>query len=132
MIARRNPATVAPPIGAYSHLVVVPAAAEWLILAGQIGTDAHGDLPATAVDQLANCLANIKAILDSEGVSPDALVKINIWLTEDIPRDQLRSRLGALLPGAPPAATLAFVQALARPELKVEIEAWAARMPATG
>ena len=80
-------------------------------------------------NQFSNCLANIDRILQSEGLSADALVKINIWLTEEMPLEDLRARMRAVLSGDLPAATLAFVKALAQPRLKAEVEAWAARMP---
>ena len=130
MIVRKNPSTVAPPIGPYSHLVVIPPGAELLVMAGQVGSDADGTLPDDVADQFGNCLANIDRILKSEGLSADDLVKINIWLTEEMPREDLRGRMRALLTNELPAVTLAFVKALAQPALKAEVEAWAARMPA--
>ena len=32
-----NPSAIAPPVGAYSHGVLAPAAGEWLHISGQIG-----------------------------------------------------------------------------------------------
>ena len=130
MIVRKNPSVVAAPIGLYSHLVVVPPGAELLVIAGQIGCDVEGEVPEGVVDQLGNCFANIDRILKSEGLSVDALIKINIWLTEEMPREDMRARMHAVLSGDLPVATLAFVKALAQPRLKAEVEAWAARMPA--
>ena len=129
MIVRKNPSTVAPPIGPYSHLLVIPAGAELLVMAGQVGNDADGTMPEGVADQLGNCLANIDRILKSEGLAADDLIKINIWLTEEMPLDVLRGHIRALLSNELPALTLAYVTALAQPTLKAEVEAWAARMP---
>lgn len=66
----RNPATVAPPLGHYSHVAVVPAGARLLVLAGQTGHAADGQLPESPEAQFRNALTNILAILASEGAGP--------------------------------------------------------------
>jgi enamine deaminase RidA (YjgF/YER057c/UK114 family) len=40
--AFRNPATVAPPLGAYSHVVTVPGGSALIVLAGQVGNAPDG------------------------------------------------------------------------------------------
>ena len=40
-----NPATVAPPVGAYSHAVEVPPGSRLLYIAGQVGNLPDGSLP---------------------------------------------------------------------------------------
>ncbi|USG65965.1 RidA family protein [Brevibacillus ruminantium] len=126
-IIRKNPDTVAPPIGSYSHLSILPRDAELLVLSGQVGADLNGEIPDSVEDQFRNALQNITRILSSEGVTADGIFKINIWFTESLDRDQFVSIWNEFHGGNPPATTLAYVSALAQPSLKVEVEAWAAR-----
>lgn len=126
-IIRKNPETVAPPVGSYSHLSIVPKEAEILVLAGQVGIDSDGNIPVEVEEQLRNALHNVTRILSSEGVGAEGIIKINIWLTESIDRAQFTSIWSEFHQGNPPATTMAYVSSLAQPALKVEVEAWAAR-----
>lgn len=126
-IIRKNPDIVAPPVGSYSHLTIVPRDKDILVLAGQVGTDPEGNVPADVNDQLRNALLNVTRILNSEGVTSDGIVKINLWLTEEIDRDRFIEMWNEFHGGQPPSTTLAYVSALAQPAFKVEVEAWAAR-----
>ncbi len=126
-IIRKNPENVAPPIGSYSHLSIVPKGADILVLSGQVGTDLDGNIPVTVEEQFRNALNNVTRILSSEGVTSEGIIKINIWLTELIDRAQFTAIWNEFHKGNPPSTTLAYVSALAQPTLKVEVEAWAAR-----
>jgi len=126
-IIRKNPDIVAPPVGSYSHLTVVPRDKEILVLAGQVGTDPEGNLPSDVNEQLRYALQNVTRILNSEGVKADGIVKINLWLTEPIDRARFTELWSEFHGGQPPSTTLAYVSALAQPAFKVEVEAWAAR-----
>ncbi|WP_241154323.1 RidA family protein [Staphylospora marina] len=126
-VTRKNPECVAGPIGAYTHLTVVPKNADLLVLSGQVGNDPEGNMPEDVEAQFRNALRNILAILDSEGVSADGIIKINIWLTEKIDWSRFKEIWSEFHGGTPPAMTLAFVESLALPQLKAEVEAWAAR-----
>ncbi|MGD8191695.1 RidA family protein [Brevibacillus ginsengisoli] len=126
-IIRKNPENVAPPVGSYSHLTILPKDMDILVLAGQVGTDPDGNLPEEVEEQLKNALHNIQRILSSEGVSTDNIVKINIWLTEKIDRARFVEIWGQFHNGNPPSTTFAYVAALVQPAFKVEVEAWAAR-----
>lgn len=126
-IKKANPDNVAPPIAQYHHVTVIPRDAELIVLSGQIGNDKGGVLPHDIESQCANALENIKAILESEGVTTDNVFKINFWLTEDIDRGIYLKKWSEFHNGNPPATTYAYVAGLARPEIKIEIEAWAAR-----
>jgi enamine deaminase RidA (YjgF/YER057c/UK114 family) len=126
-VTRKNPSNVAPPIGAYSHLSIVPKGADLLVLSGQVGTDAEGNLPSDVEGQLRNALNNILSILNSEGVTAEGIIKINLWFTEPVEREHFLKIWNEFHNGILPATTLAYVTALAQPALKVEVEAWAAR-----
>lgn len=126
-IKKANPDNVAPPIAQYHHVTVIPRNAEFVVLSGQIGNDKDGLIPTDIETQFSNALENIKLILKSEGLDTSSVFKINIWLTEKMNRELYTQKWNEFHRQSPPATTLAYVSALARPELKVEVEAWAAR-----
>ncbi|MBM7660954.1 ribosomal-protein-alanine N-acetyltransferase [Bacillus mesophilus] len=126
-IKKINPENVAPPIAQYHHVTVIPRNAELIVLSGQIGNEQDGFLPMDIETQFSNALENIKSILKSEGLDTSSIFKINIWLTEKMDREFYTEKWNAFHNQSPPATTLAYVSSLARPEIKVEVEAWAAR-----
>lgn len=125
-----NPPGVAPPVARYSQLSIVPADAEFLFLAGQLGVDREGKLPPTPEEQLRQALANVKAILESAGGRVEDVVKVNFWVVRPIDRAAFRDAWVAFVGDAPPPpTTLVYVTALARPEYLVELDVTAARRP---
>ncbi|MBY0086379.1 GNAT family N-acetyltransferase [Brevibacillus brevis] len=126
-VQRKNPGSVAPPMGAYTHLTVVPKGADLLVLSGQVGMDIHGELPTGMKEQVENTLQNILRNFESESVSADHIIKINIWATEQMDWKHFNQVWEKFHGGTPPAMTMSYVPALAVPSLKVEIEAWAAK-----
>jgi len=126
-VTRKNPENVAPPIAAYTHLSILPRDADLLFLAGQIGADTDRTIPERVEDQFRNALHNVIRILASEGVTPDAIVKMNFWFTETFDRNEYLAIWNEFHGGNPPPTTFAYVSALAQPAIKVEVEAWAAR-----
>ena len=130
MIAFRDPATLHAPVAAYSHQVEVPAGARWLVLSGQIGVRSDGSVVATAEEQLAVALDNIRLNLDAAGMTVSDLVKLTIYLVGDVDAARRRAILGDFFGAHRPALTLLFVAALAAPAFRVEIDAWAAKVDA--
>ncbi|RAT97341.1 GNAT family N-acetyltransferase [Brevibacillus sp. Leaf182] len=126
-VQRKNPSTVASPMGAYTHLTVVPKGADLLVLSGQVGMDLHGELPTDMKEQVENTLQNILRNFKSESVTADHIIKINIWATEEMDWKHFNQVWEKFHGGTPPAMTMSYVPALAVPSLKVEIEAWAAK-----
>ncbi|WP_409972231.1 RidA family protein [Bacillus sp. Bva_UNVM-123] len=96
-------------------------------MSGQVGNDKNGILPKDIESQYINALENIKAILESENISTNNIFKINFWLTEDINRELFLEKWNEFHNGNPPATIYAYVAGLANPDLKIEIEAWAAK-----
>ena len=127
MIERKNPSNLAPPVGRYHHLTVIPAGSDILAIAGQVGLDEKGQLPDTVEEQLANAFANITRILQSEGLDHRAVFKINMWLTQPVERERYVEIWRGFHGDEPPASMFAYVSAMIRPEYLVEVEAWAAR-----
>lgn len=126
-IVRKNPSNLAPPVGRYHHLTIIPPGSEILAIAGQVGLDADGELPTSVEDQLRNALLNVERILTSEGLDSSAVFKVNMWLTTPIDRERYVEIWKSFHRDDPPATMFAYVAALIRPEYLVEVEAWAAR-----
>jgi len=127
MNKKHNPTTIAAPVGAYTHGIEVPAGARWLAVSGQIGTAPDGSIPADVGAQAENAWRNIKAILEDAGMGLADIVKVTIFLTraESIPA--YRAARDRIMGDARPASTLVVISSLVKPEMLVEIEAWAAR-----
>lgn len=122
-----NPADIAPPLGLYTHGVLVPAHYESLQIAGQVGCDAAGVVPQDIEAQTENCWRNLLAVLRAAGMGMENVVKITTYLTDPADLAAFAKVRSAFLGEARPASTLLIVKALARPEWRVEIDAVAAR-----
>lgn len=127
MAKLRNPETVHPPIGAYSHQVEVPGNARWLAIAGQVGRTPDGQVPADPIEQVRLALANIRLNLEAAEMTVADVVKLNWYVVGQVDMARRREVMLAWLDGHEPASTFVYVAALAAPEYRVEIEAWAAK-----
>jgi len=78
MIIFRNPASVAPPIGRYSHSVEIPANARTLIVSGQVGMAPDGSLPPDYFEQLRNALRNVQSNVEAAGMTTRDIVKCTL------------------------------------------------------
>ncbi|MCC7363257.1 MAG: RidA family protein [Dehalococcoidia bacterium] len=77
---------------------------------------------ATLEDQAREAFVNIKTILGAAGANLTDIVKVNIYATEEDAWDRTAEVRAEFLPSPFPAVTMVVVRALARPEIKVEIE----------
>jgi len=122
-----NPDTIHAPVGAYAHQVDVPAGARWLVMAGQIGKRQDGSVPEDQVEQLEVALENVRRNLEAGGMGVEDVVKITWYLVGEADAARRREVIARWLGEHRAASTLIFVAALATPEYKVEVDAWAAR-----
>jgi 2-iminobutanoate/2-iminopropanoate deaminase len=118
---------IAAQIGTYSDAVEAPANARWLFTAGTPGLDFGGRVPPDFGAQAELVWAHIVAMLRRADMSVNDIVKVTQYLLR--PSDiaayaEVRARH---LGGARPASLLLIVPALVRPELLLEIEAYAAK-----
>ncbi|MFB4213414.1 RidA family protein [Shouchella sp. JSM 1781072] len=127
-ISRKNPSDMPEPVGDYSHVTRVPAGASLVVTSGQIGTDMNGNVPKGLKDQVHNTFTNITKTLESEGLSQDNIIKVNIWATEEIDWNDFDLKWNELFEKDYPSMTIAYVTALGLPELKIEIELWCAEI----
>jgi 2-iminobutanoate/2-iminopropanoate deaminase len=127
MNVKRNPVTVAPPGGRYTHAIEVPPNARWLHISGQVGTAPDGTVPKEFGAQVENCWKNLLAILADAGMGLDDLVKVTIFLTRHENVAGYREARDRIIGDARPASTLVVISSLVRPEWLCEIEAVAAK-----
>ena len=109
------------PAGPYSPIV---KAGDWLVTAGQLGVDAEGNLADGIEAQTAQCMANVRTLLESEGASMDKIVKTTVFLADIADWPKMNGPYEEALGDHRPARSAFAVGALPRNAL-VEIEAWA-------
>jgi 2-iminobutanoate/2-iminopropanoate deaminase len=121
VITTSNPQTVRAPTG-YSHGIVAQGVERRLIVSGQVGMSVDGDVPATGEGQIAQAFANLRAVLEANGMAVTNVVKMTTFLTDRALLAAFRSARGAVFGDHAPASTLLFVAGLADPRFMVEIE----------
>ncbi|MCK0471669.1 RidA family protein [Halalkalibacter sp. APA_J-10(15)] len=125
-ITRKNPTNVPKPVGHYTHITKIPRNADLFVTSGQIGIDSNGQFPECLNEQISNTFNNIRRVLASEQLEATNIIKVNIWATEKIDWDYMYSEWGQLFGNDYPAMTVGYLSELGLPEIKVEIEIWAA------
>jgi 2-iminobutanoate/2-iminopropanoate deaminase len=118
---------VARKIGTYSDGVEVDAESRQVFVSGTPGMMPDGTIPAGIAAQAEQAWKNVLAILAEAGMGVQDLVKVTHYLvrSEDI-RDYVAVR-ARYLADARPASMLLVVPGLVKPEILVEIEAYAAK-----
>lgn len=122
-IQRINPQGMTQPTS-YSHVV---RRGEFLFLAGQVATDADGNVIGAGdmKAQVRQVLENMKTVLASQGADFADIVKITIYTTDIDAYLQTGEIRQEYWQGIAPASTLVQIERLARPVFLVEIEATA-------
>jgi 2-iminobutanoate/2-iminopropanoate deaminase len=121
-VTRSNPPTVRAPTG-YTHAIQVTGDYRRLIISGQVGVALDGTVPASGEAQIAQALANLRAVLIANGMGVENIIKTTAFLTDRELLPVYRQARGAAFGGHTPASTLLFVAGLADPAWVVEIEA---------
>jgi 2-iminobutanoate/2-iminopropanoate deaminase len=122
-----------PALGLYSHGMRVPAG-ELVVVAGQVGMDAAGQLvgPGDVQKQTRQAYENIHKVLAAAGATMRDVVRFQTFLTDAADIEGFMAARREVLPGyypdgAYPPNTLLVVSRLVQPEMLVEIEAMAVR-----
>jgi 2-iminobutanoate/2-iminopropanoate deaminase len=116
---------VASHIGKYSDAVEATSGGRMLFLSGTPGMTPDGFLPATFEEQAELAWQNVMALLERAGMGPEHLVKISQYLVnpDHIPLyPPIRSKW---LGNNRPASMLVVIPGLVRPDILIEIEAYA-------
>jgi enamine deaminase RidA (YjgF/YER057c/UK114 family) len=123
----RNPDSIHAPLGRYVHQIEVSGESRILFLSGQLGIEPDGSLPEDPVAQLGVALQNVLRNMEAAGFKPTDLVKMTTYVVGEMDPAGRRAELDRLLGDHVSTSTLVFVAGLARPEYKVEVDAWAVR-----
>jgi enamine deaminase RidA (YjgF/YER057c/UK114 family) len=127
-ITRKNPTNMPSPVGNYTHITKIPRNAELFVTSGQVGVDVNGQFPDTLNEQVTNTFHNIKTVMQSEDLQAEHIIKVNVWATEKIDWDYLYGEWEQLFDHDYPAMTIGYITELGLPEIKIEIEIWAAKL----
>lgn len=122
----RNPADVHAPIGAYSHQIEI-SAERMLVISGQVGMRQDGTLPEDPYEQIDIAFENVIRNLQVANMRIQDLFKLTYYFVGSINAAKRREIVLAKLQGHQPCSTVLYVAALASPEFRVEIDAWASR-----
>jgi enamine deaminase RidA (YjgF/YER057c/UK114 family) len=125
-----NPETMGKPLGPYSQITRVKAS-EFVFIAGQVGADRDGKVPADFDAQCANVYANIKTALESVGATWGNVVEFTTYIvhSQDIPKfmDYRRRAFPTFFPdGKYPPNTLLVIDRLVQEPLLIEVQTVAA------
>ncbi|KAL1109997.1 hypothetical protein AAG570_014021 [Ranatra chinensis] len=107
-------------IGAYSQGI---ATGNFVYTSGQLPVDVKtGEMPATAGEQAAKCMENVKAVLAAGGATLQDVVKITIFVKDLSKFNEINDAYKACFSGDFPARSCVEVARLPKDAL-VEIEA---------
>lgn len=98
-----------------------------VFVAGQVATDANGDMVGIgdAGEQSAQCFKNIEAALKAAGAGWNDVTKITCFMVNADDYAAYAEVRNGIFPENGPASSTVFVKALVRPEMLVEVEAYA-------
>ena len=118
----RNPAGVHDTAGRYHHAALIEDPARRLVLSGQVGMAPDGTVPEGAEAQARQLLANIRTILDAEGMGFAHVAKLTAFLTDAGQIPAWRTARAEAFNGHVSASTLLIVAGLADPRFLLEVE----------
>jgi 2-iminobutanoate/2-iminopropanoate deaminase len=99
-------------------------AGEWVVCSGQLGIADGEIVPGGVGAQLTQAIANLRAVLETEGATLADVVKTTVFLVDISSFDEMNAAYVAGFDGHRPARSAVAVAALPRGGA-VEIEAWA-------
>lgn len=110
-----------------AHGTEVAAGMRLLFTNGQVGSDKTGVTPDDVGGQLENIFQKLGVILHEANMAWTDVAKFTVYLTEQEYVDTFADIRDRVMGEHKPPATLLIVKALARPEMKAEIELVAAK-----
>jgi 2-iminobutanoate/2-iminopropanoate deaminase len=115
-----QPASGPRPVGPYTPIV---PAGDWLICSGQVGLR-DGQLVDGVAGQTAQCIANVRALLEGAGAGLSDVVKTTVFMTDINDYATVNEAYVAAFGDHRPARSAVAVAGLPLGAL-VEVEAWA-------
>jgi enamine deaminase RidA (YjgF/YER057c/UK114 family) len=111
-----------------AHGVEVPPGARLVFTNGQVGTRPDGTTPQTTAEQADVVFARLEAVLAAAHMTLSDIVRLTVFLTDQKDVGTFVATRDRVMGAHKPGAIILVVKALARPELRIEIEAIAARV----
>jgi enamine deaminase RidA (YjgF/YER057c/UK114 family) len=111
-----------------AHGVEVPAGARLLFTNGQVGTRPDGTTPPTTAAQAEVVFDRLRAILAAANMAFSDIVRLTVFLTDQSDVGTFVKARDRVMGDHKPGAIILVVKGLARAELKIEIEAIAAKV----
>ena len=111
-----------------AHGVEVPAGARLLFTNGQVGTKPDGSTPEATAEQVEVIFDRLKAVLKAADMTLNDIVRFDVYVTDRADIDYFAEVRDRIMGDHKPGATQLVVNGLACPELKIEIEAVAAKV----
>ena len=112
---------------AFSQGTVIPAGSSIVVVGGQNGVGADGEVVGDSVGvQTEQAMRNLIAVLAEAGATPADVAKLTIVLVEGVDVNEGFAASRKVWGDQPTADTAMFVRALGRPDCLVEIDAIAA------
>jgi len=122
-----NPDTVVKPLSNYAQGVVHAAAAERIVVSGQLGLRPDGGLEDGLEAQMVQAWRNVFAVMAAAGFEKTHLLRATVYVTVPGQVALYRAVRDRMLDGHLCATTYLEISALSAPENLVEIEAEAVR-----
>ncbi|KIX02807.1 uncharacterized protein Z518_08750 [Rhinocladiella mackenziei CBS 650.93] len=111
----------------FSHAATSTGPCRIVATAGQVGADENRVVPQDVDEQMALAMKNLGRCLEAAGATVTDVFKLVYYIVDYDPNNRRHTKhVKAFLNGHRPATTLVPVPALADPEFKFEIEAYAA------
>ncbi|APF26324.1 MULTISPECIES: RidA family protein [Clostridium] len=127
VVSRLDSSKISKAVGNYTHITKIEPNATFYTFSGQVGADLDGNFPVEFNEQVNKTFLNISNLLKSIDLTPNNVIKINIWATEEIDWDYFDKVYDDFFGRPYPSMTVAYVNALGLEEIKLEIEIWAAK-----
>jgi len=124
-----NPRDVHAPAGPYSHTAAVPAGAELVFLAGQVGMRPDGSVADGFAEQAEVTFENVRRCLAAHGLGVEAVVRLGVFVLPGQDLTVLRAIRERHFGAHRPTSTTVHVPQLASPAYLVEVEAIAVKPP---
>jgi enamine deaminase RidA (YjgF/YER057c/UK114 family) len=111
----------------FSQGTVIPAGSKIVIVGGQDGIGADGQLAGDGIAaQTEQAMRNLIAVLEEAGAGPADVAKLTIYLVEGVDVNEAFAASRSVWGDQPTAVSAAFVRSLAVPGALVEVDAIAA------
>jgi enamine deaminase RidA (YjgF/YER057c/UK114 family) len=124
----RNPSDVPAALPGSTQQIEISRNERLLILSGQVGRYEDGSVPDDPILQFGLACENMRRNLRLAGMDMVDLVKMTFYVVGEMDSAEWNKVLAYRLGEHKPCMTLVYVNRLADPACKVEIDAWASRV----